>query len=82
MLSLLTLVTLAYIAVVVVVRRVRRAGAAAMAAEAAPELTGLPPEDQPPESAVGWPPTGSRFESYVGDGIAELDAFLEDGYAT
>lgn len=80
MLSLLTLVALVYVAVVVLVRRARRAAEAAEAASL--ELAGLPPEDQPPESAVGWPPRGSRFASYVGEGIAELDAYLEDGYAT
>jgi hypothetical protein len=63
--------------VVIWVRRARRRSAPVTEAVAAT----LPAEDQPPPSAVGWPPKGARFTSYVDEGFAALDAYLQDGYA-
>lgn len=75
MLFLLTLLTAAYVAGVVWVRRSVRAQAAATAA--APRL---PAPDQAPASAVGWPPDGPAFATYVDEGFAALDAFLQEGF--
>lgn len=66
---LLALLTTSYFAVVVWVLRSKRRYVAA----AAPCL---PDDDQPPVSAVGWPPEGARFAEYVDEGFAALDAYL------
>lgn len=76
MLILLALLTVAYFAGVVWLRRTRRTTAAAT--EPAPEL---PIDDQPPATAVGWPPAGTGFTSYVDEGFAALDAYLSEGFA-
>lgn len=76
MLLLLVLLTAGYFAGLVWTRRLRRSRGSAAAPAA-----GLPQADRPPASAVGWPPQGSRFERYVDEGVAALDAYLEDGYA-
>jgi hypothetical protein len=36
----------------------------------------LPEDDQPPATAVGWPPEGVRFTQYVDEGFSALDAYL------
>jgi cbb3-type cytochrome oxidase subunit 3 len=36
----------------------------------------LPEDDQPPASAVGWPPEGGKLTLYVDEGFAALDAYL------
>jgi len=41
----------------------------------------LPVDDRPPPTAVGWPPGGSGFASYVDDGFAAIDAWLSEGHA-
>jgi hypothetical protein len=76
MLFLLALLTAGYFAGVVWLCRNRRAveKPAALPIE-------LPQDDRPPASAVGWPPQGTRFEQYVDEGVAALDAYLADGYA-
>ena len=39
----------------------------------------LPADDQPPASAVGWPPeAAAAFTTYVDDGFAALDAYLSE----
>ena len=48
---------------------------------AAVATAGLPVEDLPPRSAVGWPPDGAGFTAYVDQGIAALDAYLSEGHA-
>lgn len=77
MVLLLTLLTAAYTAVVVWVRREKR--------RAQPQLgatvpSPLPPDDQPPSTAVGWPPTGAAFAAYLADGFAALDAYLSEDH--
>ena len=42
----------------------------------------LPIADQAPETAVGLPPAGEEFVSYVDDGMAALDDYLSEGFAT
>jgi hypothetical protein len=42
----------------------------------------LPVEDQAPDTAVGLPPAGDEFVTYVDDGIAALDNYLSEGFAT
>jgi hypothetical protein len=77
MVVLLAVLTAAYFAVVVWVRRAAGrtvTGPVAVAVE-------LPEEDQPPASAVGWPPSGAGFSSYVDEGFAALDAYLSEGFA-
>jgi hypothetical protein len=79
MLLLQTVVTAAYLAVVVRVwtvsrQRATRRGAVGAAAP-------LPAADCPPEAAVGWPPLGTEFGSYVDEGMAALDAYLSGGLA-
>ena len=81
MLVLLTLLTAGYFATVVwIVRGKRRAR---LDVEAAEQLAGddLPEDDRPPASAVGWPPGGRQFTTYVDEGFRALDAYLSDGYA-
>lgn len=80
MLVLLTLLTAGYFATVVwIVRGKRRARLGLV--EALGDEVGLPADDQPPASAVGWPPGGRQFVSYVDEGFRALDAFLSEGYA-
>jgi hypothetical protein len=79
MLILLTLLTASYFAVVVWVRRGTRQRAAAVVVA---EPVALPVDDQPPSSAVGWPPGGSQFTAYVDQGFQALDAYLAEGFAT
>ena len=81
MLILLTLLTASYFAAVIWVRHGTRQRAAA-AAGAVVQLVVLPAEDQPPSSAVGWPPGGSQFSAYVDQGFQALDAYLAEGFAT
>ncbi len=78
MLILLTLLTVGFFAAVAWVRRGRKHRPATVAAEV-PAM--LPAEDLPPPSAVGWPPGGKQFSSYVDSGFAALDAFLSEGHA-
>jgi hypothetical protein len=77
MVLLLTFLTASYFTVVIWVRRARRTTAPVADAVVAR----LPVEDRPPPSAIGWPPRGARFTSYVDEGFAALDAYLQDGYA-
>ena len=79
MLVVLTLLTAGYFATVVwIVRGKRRArlDLAAVVTE-----VDLPVDDQPPASAVGWPPGGRQFTTYVDEGFRALDAYLSEGYA-
>jgi hypothetical protein len=69
MLVLLTLLTLSYFAAVVWIMRSKRRVARTLAPI-------LPDDDQPPASAVGWPPEGTRLPAYVDEGFAALDAYL------
>jgi hypothetical protein len=73
----LAMLTAAYFAAVVWLRRTKR-----HAAGADPEqpLADLPVEDQPPATAVGWPPGGTGFAAYVDDGFAAIDAWLSEGH--
>jgi hypothetical protein len=75
MVFLLAVLTASYFAGVVWVRRSKRRQALIL-----PPV--LPEDDQPPASAVGWPPEGARFSQYVDEGFAALDAYLSEGYAT
>jgi hypothetical protein len=75
----LALLTAAYFASVVWLRRSRRR--AEVDASTPPGVTDLPVADQPPPTAVGWPPAGSRFAAYVEDGVAAIDAWLSQGRA-
>ncbi len=78
MLVLLALLTAAYFAAVVwVVRAKRRAGSVDQPGADGSEL---PADDQPPATAVGWPPGGRQFASYVDDGFRALDDFLSEGF--
>jgi hypothetical protein len=79
MVFLLTLLTSGYFAVVAWSWHSRRT-AGPTAATAAP-LAVLPADDLPPPTAVGWPPGGTGFPSYVAEGFAALDAYLSEGYA-
>lgn len=56
-------------------------GKLAAALAAAEPLPPLPADDLPPETAVGWPPEGSGFPTYVEEGFAALDAYLSGGFA-
>jgi hypothetical protein len=78
MLVLLTLLTIGYFAVVLRVAR-GRPQAAGPAAKASP-APALPVDDRPPPSAVGWPPGGNQFVTYVNEGFAALDAYLSEGF--
>lgn len=42
---------------------------------------GIPVDDRPPPSAVGWPPDGAAFTAYVDQGFAAIDAYLSQGHA-
>ena len=75
MLLLQTLLTVAYVAVVGRVWLLKRRGALLPAAT-------LPMADQAPETAVGQPPAGEEFVTYVDDGIAALGDYLSEGFAT
>jgi hypothetical protein len=75
MLLLQTLLTVAYVAVVGRVWQLKRRGAGGPA-------PALPVADQAPETAVGLPPSGDEFGSYVDEGIAALDDYLSEGFAT
>ena len=56
-------------------------GAAVLRGAASAPVAVLPADDQPPASAIGWPPVGTGFTSYVDEGFAALDAYLSEGYA-
>jgi hypothetical protein len=75
LLLLQTLLTAAYVVVVGRVWLMTRPGGSR------PGNPSLPAADLPPEAAVGPPPTGEQFESYVDDGFAALDAYLSEGFA-
>ena len=77
MLILLALVTVGFVAEVLWVRRTRKRR---RVDSAVTEPTQLPTDDQPPASAVGWPPApdGAAFTTYVDDGFAALDAYLSE----
>ena len=70
MLVLSVLLTVSYFAAVVWFLRSKRRAARATAAPC------LPDDDQPPASAVGWPPEGARLTAYVDEGFSALDAYL------
>ena len=76
MLLLQTVLTVAYVAVVGRVWLLKRRGAGL------PGTTVLPIADQAPETAVGLPPAGEEFVTYVDDGIAALGDYLSEGFAT
>lgn len=76
MLFLLIVLTASYLAGVLWVRRATRSSR-----RGAAPLAELPAEDQPPMSAVGWPPEGRDFAAYVDQGFAALDAYLSEGFA-
>lgn len=74
MVFLLTVATMAYFAGVLwIARSMRRLSSRHTAMQ--------PDADQAPASAVGWPPEGDGFTTYVDEGIAALDAYLSQGYA-
>ncbi|HET9945786.1 MAG TPA: hypothetical protein VFR56_09035 [Actinomycetes bacterium] len=75
----LALLTAAYFAAVVWLRRSRRRATVGTGTDQ--PVAPLPVEDQPPPTAVGWPPGGSGFASYVDDGFAAIDAWLSEGHA-
>ncbi len=82
MLVLLTLLTAGYFATVVwIVRGKRQARRDGLAAAGQVAGGDLPVDDRPPASAVGWPPGGRQFTSYVDEGFQALDAYLSEGYA-
>jgi hypothetical protein len=76
LLLLQTLLTVAYVVVVGRVWLVTRQGGRR------PLAPCLPAADSPPEGALAPPPSGEDFESYVDDGMAALDAYLSEGFAT
>jgi len=76
---LLSLLSVAYFVVVLWVRRTRRSGPATPTVLTA--VAALPEDDQPPVTAVGWPPGGSGFTTYVDEGFDALDAYLSEGAA-
>lgn len=76
MLLLQTVLTAAYLAVVGRVWLLKRRGAALSGAAV------LPIADQAPETAVGLPPAGEEFVTYVDEGIAALGDYLSEGFAT
>jgi hypothetical protein len=76
MLLLQTVLTVAYVAVVGRVWLLKRRGSLL------PASAVLPIADQAPETAVGLPPAGEEFVTYVDDGIAALGDYLSEGFAT
>lgn len=52
------------------------------AVDAAGEPVLLPADDLPPATALGWPPYGRQFSTYVERGFQALDAYLSEGFAT
>ena len=76
-LFLLALLTAAYFSAVIWLRGRRRDAAGAGAEK---PVGDLPVEDRPPPTAVGWPPGGRSFASYVDDGFAAIDAWLSEGH--
>jgi hypothetical protein len=78
MLIALTLLTVGFVAVVAWLLHGRK-GRLAPSVAAVPPM--LPADDLPPASAIGWPPGGKQFTSYVDNGFAALDAYLSEGYA-
>ena len=74
MLLVQTLFTIAYLVLVGRVWAMGRSGGSAPLQ--------LPAADRAPESAVGWPPLDEGFDPYVDEGIAALDAYLSEGFAT
>jgi hypothetical protein len=68
MLFIVFLLTVSYVVVVVRVLRSKRRRAVVV-------VRCLHEDDRPPASAVGWPPEGARFDEYVEDGFAALDAY-------
>ena len=76
MLLVQTLLTVAYLVLVGRVWSVSRHGRRPL------PPASLAAADLAPESAVGWPPLGEDFEPYVDEGIAALDAYLSEGFAT
>jgi len=42
----------------------------------APVAPCLPDDDQPPATAIGWPPDGPQFAEYVDQGHSALHAYL------
>jgi hypothetical protein len=69
MLVLLALLTISYFAAVAWVVNTKRRGSLTVA-------PCLPDDDQPPATAVGWPPDGTRFTEYVDQGHSQLYAYL------
>lgn len=76
MVLLLTVMTASCFAGVLWVRRATRS-----ARRGSAHLAERPAADRPPTSAVGWPPGGEDFATYVDEGLAQLDAYLAEGYA-
>jgi hypothetical protein len=76
MLLLQTVLTVAYLAVVGRVWMLKRRGGQLAGAAV------LPVADQAPETAVGLPPAGEEFVTYVDEGIAALGDYLSEGFAT
>lgn len=86
MLFLLTVLTAGYFAAVLWVRRSMRrladeSGRGGGIGDGGTVADLLPEPDRPPSTAKGWPPSGQRFDSYVDDGFAALDAYLQKGFA-
>ena len=74
LLLLQALLTSAYVALVGRLWLLKRRGG--------PLAPVLPIADQAPETAVGLPPAGEEFVTYVDDGIAALGDYLSEGFAT
>ncbi|MEO7980220.1 MAG: hypothetical protein ABI807_04955 [Sporichthyaceae bacterium] len=78
MLVLLAILTGGYLAAVVwIVRAKRRSGGVDLVGT---EGADLPADDLPPAAAVGWPPGGRQFLTYVDEGYRALDAYLSEGF--
>ncbi len=41
-----------------------------------------PAADRAPAGAVGWPPDGAAFSAYVESGLAAIDAYLAERFAS
>ncbi len=83
MLVLLALLTAGYFAAVVWVVRAKRLARVDVTGDAESRagcVAELPADDLPPATAVGWPPSGRQFTTYVDEGIRALDAFLSEGF--